>query len=234
MEAQTHPTLLAERRTESGKGSARRLRRAGRLPVACYGNGMDSLSLSIDCATLEEALDGPRGLNTVFQVEVSGEDQNYANVILHDYQVEPVSRELLHADLLVVKEDQLVEVNVPITTVGQAKGEREGGSLRVIRPEVKVRCSALNIPIAIEADVSELGPNDVIMASELKYGDDVEPVFVTDFAIARVMMPRQNVIGLDDVADEGVELLEGEEAEAAAEGEEGAEGAEGEEGTDEA
>lgn len=224
MEAQTTPTLLAERRTESGKGSARRLRRAGLLPVACYGRGVDSLTLSINTAALKDALEGPHGLNTVFQVDVDGEDLKYENVILHDYQVEPLSRALLHADLLVVEDDQLIEVDVPITSVGRAKGERSGGRLRMIHPQVRVRCSVLNIPVGIELDVSDMGPNDVKMASDLDYGEGVEPVFVTDFAIARVMMPRQNVVGLDDVDEGEDEAAEGTEAAAATE----------EEGTEEA
>jgi len=212
MEAQTTPTLLAERRTESGKGSARRLRRAGLVPVACYGRGVESLTLSVNRATLIDALDGPHGLNTVFQVDVEGEDIQYKNVILHDYQVEPLSRALLHADLLVVEDDQLVEVNVPITTVGRAKGERSGGKLRVIRPEIKVRCTVFDIPVAIELDVSSMGPNDVRMASDLVFGEGVEPVLHNDIAIARVMMPRQNVVGLDDTDEDE------DETEASAEG----------------
>lgn len=217
MEAQTTPTLLAERRTESGKGSARRLRRAGLVPVACYGRGVDSLTLTVNRATLLDALDGPHGLNTVFQVDIEGEDLKYKNVILHDYQVEPLSRALLHADLLVVEDDQLIEVNVPIKTVGRARGERSGGKLRVIRPEIKVRCTVFNIPVAIELDVSSMGPNDVRMASDLEYGEGVEPVLHTDIAIARVMMPRQNVVGLDDVdedEDETPASAEGAAAEA--------------------
>jgi large subunit ribosomal protein L25 len=221
MEAQTHPTLLAERRTESGKGSARRLRRAGQLPAACYGRDMDSLTLAISLDELEEALDGPKGLNTVFNVHVEGEDLKFNNVILQDYQVEPVSRALLHVDLLVVAEDQIIEVAVPIESVGRAIGERSGGKLRLMRPEIKVRCAASNIPEVITVDVSELGPNDVTMASELDYPEGVEPVFTTDFAIARVMMPRRNVVGLDEVGapEEGAEAAEGEEAAEAAEGE---------------
>src|SRR5690554_1288179 len=218
METQTHPTLLAERRTESGKGSSRRLRAAGRLPVACYGPGIDSMTLSIDRTTLLDAIDGPHGLNTVFEVNVEGEDLAFKNVVLHDYQVAPLSRALLHADFLVVPDGQPVEVKVPIVTTGRAKGERSGGRLRLIAPEIKVRCSVLNIPVAIELDVSPMGPNDVRMASGLEFGEGVEPVFVTDFAVARVMMPRQNVVGLDDVDEEEEEAAEGAAEGAAAEG----------------
>lgn len=213
MEAQKNPTLLAERRTESGKGPARRLRSAGLLPIACYGRGMETVNLSITSATLQDALKGPRGMNTVFEIDVEGEDLKYQNVILHDFQVSPLSRVLLHADLMVVGADEVIEVGVPLSTVGRAIGERSGGTLRLIHPEIRVNCTVADIPSGIEFDVSEMGPDDVTMASELAYPEGVEPVYEIDFAVARVMMPRQNVIGIDDVDEEETETVVGEEGE---------------------
>lgn len=219
MDAQTNPTLVAERRTESGKGSARRLRRAGLLPAVCYGRNTDAVSLAINLENLEEAIDTPKGLNTVFDVELDGEDTAYRNVILRDYQVHPVRRDLLHVDLMVVEEGQEIEVSVPIEPVGRSLGEREGGKLRLLYPEIKVICTPSTIPDTIEVDVTELGPGGAIAASELDYPEGVEPSFKVDFAIARILMPRENVIGLEP---EGAEEEAAEGEEAVAEGEEGA------------
>lgn len=220
MDASNNPTLTAERREDSGKGAARRLRRAGLLPAVCYGRNTDSVALAINLEDLEDAIDTPMGLNTVFTVQVDGEDTSYDNVILRDYQVHPVKRELLHVDLMVVEEGQLIEVSVPIEPVGRSLGEREGGKLRLLFPEIKVSCVPSVIPEVIEVDVTELGPGGSIMASELDYPEGVEPTFKVDFAIARILMPRENVIGLEPV---GAEAEEGEEAEGAEEaGEEAA------------
>jgi large subunit ribosomal protein L25 len=220
MDAQNNPTLVADRRTDSGKGPARRLRRAGQLPAVCYGRNIDSVALAITLEDLEDAIDGPKGLNTVFNVEVDGEDTAFNNVILRDYQVHPVRRELLHVDLMVVEADQQIEVKVAIEPVGRSVGEREGGKLRLLYPDIKVLCTASTIPANIEVDVTELSPGGAIMASELDFPEGVEPSFKVDFAIARILMPRENVIGLEP---EGAEE-EGEEAaeEGAEEGEEGA------------
>lgn len=218
MEAQINTTLVATRRTDSGKGFARRLRVQGRVPAACYGRGVETLALAVNHDALREAISGPKGLNAVLEIEVDGEGLRYGNVILHDYQVDPVSRALLHVDLLVVEENQLIEANVPVTSVGRARGERVGGKLRMLFPEIRVRCAASNIPVEITLDVSSMGPNAVRMASQLNYPEGVEPVFVEDFAIARIMMPRQNVVGLDNLEDEEGEEAAGEEV-AATEGE---------------
>lgn len=215
MDASNNPTLTAERREESGKGAARRLRRAGLLPAVCYGRNTESVALAINLEDLEDAIDTPMGLNTVFNVQLEGEDATYDNVILRDYQVHPVKRELLHVDLMVVEEGQLIEVAVPIKPVGRSMGEREGGKLRLLFPEIKVACVPSAIPEVIEVDVTELGPGGSIMASELDYPEGVEPTFKVDFAIARILMPRENVIGLEPVGA-AAEAEEGEEGEEAA------------------
>jgi large subunit ribosomal protein L25 len=231
MNASNSPTLVAERRTESGKGPARRLRRSGLLPAVCYGRNTESVSLALDLEDLEDAIDTPRGLNTVFTVQLDGEDTAYDNVILRDYQVHPVRRDLIHVDLMVVEAGQEIEVHVPIEPIGRSLGEREGGKLRLLYPDITVVCLPSSIPDNIEVDVTELGPGGTIMASALDFPEDVEPSFKVDFAIARILMPRENVIGLDEEGvdeegEEGEELAEGEEA--LEEGEE-AEGEEGEE-----
>ena len=221
MNAEPTSTLVAQRRTESGKGPARRLRREGFLPAVCYGRNVDSVPLALDLDELEEALDTPKGLNTVFTLQLDGEETAWDNVILRDYQVHPVRRDLLHVDLMVVEPGQKVVVKVPIAPVGKARGEREGGKLRLLHPDVEVTCVPGAIPESIEVDVTDLGPGGAILASELDCPEDVEPTFKVDFAIARILMPRQDVIGLEPEGAEEEAEEEGEEA-AAEEGEEAA------------
>jgi large subunit ribosomal protein L25 len=220
MEAQTKPTLDAVVREGRGKGTARKLRANGKVPAVVYGNDVDSTALSLDLDEFEEVLETPAGHNTVFELSLD-DGTTHEHVIMRDYQVHPVKRNLLHVDLLVVAPDQEIEVEVPIEPVGRARGEREGGQLRFLHPEVKVRCTPMTIPEMLEVDVTELGPGGAILASEVEYPEGVEPVFKVDFAIARILMPRQNVIGLEPEGEEGEEE-EGEEAE----GEEGEEGEE--------
>ncbi|MGM0555066.1 MAG: 50S ribosomal protein L25 [Myxococcota bacterium] len=224
MASQTKPTLDASVREGRGKGTARKLRANGKVPAVVYGNDVDSTALSLDLDEFEEVLETSSGHNTVFELALD-DGTTYEHVIMRDYQVHPVKRSLLHVDLLVVAPDQEIEVKVAIEPIGRARGEREGGQLRFLHPEVKVRCTPMTIPEMLEVDVSDLGPGGAILASEVEYPDGVEPVFKVDFAIARILMPRQNVIGLEPEGEEGEEE-EGEEVE----GEEGEEGEEEEEG----
>lgn len=214
-------TLRAEVRGDSGKGVARKLRAKGLLPGVVYGSDVESVPLRIDQEELEEVLEGPRGVNTVFELTLD-DGTSHELVILRDYQVDPIRRDLIHVDLMVVSPDQEIVVTVPIKPVGRSLGEREGGKLRLIHPEVPVRCTPVTIPTSIEMDVTELGPGGAISASELAFPDGVEGDFKVDYAVARILMPRQNVIGLEPVgaAEEEEEEEEGVEGEEGAEGEE--------------
>lgn len=223
MEAQAKPTLDAAVRDGRGKGTARKLRAKGQVPAVVYGSDVDSTALSIDLDHFEDVLATPAGHNTVFELSLD-DGTSYEHVIMRDYQVHPVKRSLMHVDLLVVDPDQQIEVDVPVEPIGKARGEKEGGQLRFLHPEITVSCTPMTIPEMLEVDVTELGPGGAILASEVEYPEGVEPVFKVDFAIARILMPRQNVIGLEEEGEEeeGEEGEEGEEVE----GEEGEEGEE--------
>ena len=230
MQLEDKPTLEVDLRETRGKRDARRQRQKGIIPGVVYGSDIETKSLSLDVEELEDALETNWGVNTVFALELD-DGTTYDHVIVQDYQIHPVRRTLMHVDLLVVEPDEEREFDVPLEARGTAPGEREGGKLRFLHPEVEVRCTPRNLPATLMIDVSELGPADTLMATEIEFPDDVEPTFDVDFAVARVLMPRQDVIGIDEgpgvEEEEEAELEEGEEVEVA-EGEE-AEGEEGEE-----
>jgi large subunit ribosomal protein L25 len=118
--------LSAEPREGKGKGPARRLRRSGKIPAVVYGSKGEPKHLSVDPEALLEAIETPRKFNTLLTLKVGGGE---AFVLFKDYQVDPVSRKLLHADFLEVKLDQPVKVEVPVAITGKAVGTTEGGIL---------------------------------------------------------------------------------------------------------
>ena len=226
MATETTPTVNATVRTETGKGVARRLRAEGLIPAVCYGRGLDNISLSIDPEEFEKVTSRPQELNTVFSIALDSGD-TVDNVMLRDYQVDPVRRMLTHADLVVVKTDEPLKVRVPIRTTGKAAGVAMGGRLRFIHPYVEVWALPLHIPDAITVDVTDLTPEGAIMAGELDYPEGVEPAYKVDHALVRIQMPRAKLEPVTPVGATAV--VAGEEAEGEeAEGEEGEEG-EGEE-----
>ena len=111
--------LTAERRDTKGKGDARRLRAKGLIPAVVYGLDTKPTSLAVDPAKLMEAIDTPHKFNTLLNLKVEGGDKF---VLFKDYQVDPVSRRLLHADFLEVKLDKPVKVEVPVKVTGLSVG----------------------------------------------------------------------------------------------------------------
>ncbi len=192
MEAQKNLTLDAQARNESGKGVARRLRAEGLIPAVCYGVAIENTPLAINPDEFNKILATKRRQNTVFSLKLEdGKEIN--NVMLRDYQIDPVRRTLVHADLIVVDMNELLNIVVPVETMGRPLGVRMGGRLRVIRPEIRVSCHPTHIPESIVIDVTELGPDDVFMASDINWPEGVQSNFSDNFALARITMPRKVV-----------------------------------------
>ncbi len=111
-------SLEAEPRDKSGKGPARSLRRSGKIPAVLYGEGK-SRSLSIDTKQLSTIFKGSSGSNVLIDLSISGSGKSEARpVILRDYQEDPVSGELLHADFFEVNMKKLIRFTVPILMTG--------------------------------------------------------------------------------------------------------------------
>lgn len=196
-------TLQASTRTETGKGPARRLRAKGFIPGICYGHDMEPISLAIDLEEIDKLLESPHRLNTVFALEIEGAG-SFDNMMLRDYQVEPVLRDLEHVDFISLDPEVPVNVKVPVTTSGKPRGVRMGGRLQMIQLQVPVSCRPADIPVAIDVDVTALGPEESMLASQLPFPEGVEPAFTSDFAVARVQMPRQKLApGAEAAAEAG-------------------------------
>ena len=103
--------LEAKAREGSGKGFARRTRLEGKIPAIVYGKHLKApVSISLDPLAVKAAINTPRKLNTLISLKIGG---NTHMVMLKDYQQDPVTRALLHADFIDVRETDQVRVNVP-------------------------------------------------------------------------------------------------------------------------
>ncbi len=163
--------LKAESRVNTGKGVARKLRSAGLIPAVYYGRGVETRSLAVSPKGLREAVSGDLGINSVLELEV--EDQNY-NVLLADFQLHPVTREVLHADFVSVDATRSVNVEVPLELTGKAKGTVLGGKLRQVYRKLPVSCLPGNIPAKIVHDVSALDIEDLVHTSDLQLPEGVQ------------------------------------------------------------
>ena len=156
--------LQAERREGAGKGPARRARAAGKVPAILYGHGLDPIPLIVDRREFLTALHTDAGMNVLLDLQVDGTEML---ALTKELQQDPVKGTLLHADFVKVDRTQEVEVEVPITLVGEATGVKEGGILEHQLFTANVRCRATEVPQHIDVDVSALDVGDSVKVSDI-------------------------------------------------------------------
>ena len=162
--------LTVKRRYETGKGIARRLRTAGKVPAVCYGATLDQpLSLEVDAREFRDSLDPARRRNTVITltVEDDGKPATSLTVMVRDYQIDTIRQDLTHVDFLSVDKEQQVEIEVPLELTGKHKGLLAGATLHVVRHDLAIRCRPAEIPEKVVVDVSSLDVGGVIHVSDL-------------------------------------------------------------------
>ena len=180
-------TLNATPRGEFGKGAARKLRSAGRLPVVVYSAGEPAQHLSVDPAELEAIFRVSQNRNTLLNV-TSGESATVC--IVKDVQRHPLKQTIQHLDLYAVSADATVDVLVPVRSSGTAEGVRMGGRLRPLARDIMVRCKPADIPAAVVYDVTDLGVGRFVKASEASAQDGVELLYKADFNVFTVVGKR--------------------------------------------
>jgi large subunit ribosomal protein L25 len=172
--------LSAESRSEFGKGAARKIRAAGRIPALVYRDGADPAHISIDPAELRLIFQRSSNPNTILAIDTGA---GVKHCVLTATQKHPVSRRLLHADFFEVREDETLLVEVPVTHVGKAKGIIVGGKMQKLRHTLPIRALPQNIPAVIEVDVTEMDLGDMLRASAVVPPEGCEVITKVDFNI---------------------------------------------------
>ncbi len=212
--------IEAQEREAGSSNAARRMRREEKLPAVVYGGDKESTPIILNPREIISVLKSESGQNTIFKLKVAGGAED--NVMIFDVQIDPITYNLIHADLMRIAMDVDIEVSVPLRIVGDAKGVVEdGGVLDHSLRELVVSCLPGNIPENIEVDVSELEMNESIKVEDLLVPPDVTVVTEPDRSVASVVAPVSEADLEADLGVEGEEI-EGEEIE----GEEPEEGAE--------
>ncbi len=209
--AQSLP-LKAELRERAGKGAARAVRRAGRVPAVIYGNKQEPILISLDPVELRKEINTGGFFTHVYEVEVGSDKYR---VLARDLQLHPINDLPTHVDFMRFSAKTRLPVEVAVEFVNEDKcdGLIEGGVLNVVRYTVELRCQPDNIPEALTADLAGLVIGDSIHISSIDLPEGVEPTITDrDFTIATIAAPT-----IYTEPEEG----EGEEGEG--EGEEGAE-----------
>jgi large subunit ribosomal protein L25 len=202
--------LKAERRSDAGKGVARKLRASGRVPAVVYGHGSDPIPVSVDARELFQVLHTDAGANVMIDVQVDGES---LLAMPRQVQRDLLRDRFLHVDLLRIKRDEKIIVEVPIHLVGESHGVKEGGVVEHHLWNLQIECFPQDVPNAIEADISPLGINESLKVSDVSVPAECTVLTPEDEIVVAVVPPQ--VLRVEEE-----EAIEGEEAlEEAAEGE---------------
>ena len=147
-------SLAAESRTETGKGVARKLRAAGRVPAVVYGHNREAQSLSVDARELERLLSHIAAGSTVIEL---GLGATPARTLIREIQRHPVKRHILHVDFQELVAGERIVVSVPLIFIGTSIGVREqGGIFEEMMRAVQITVDPASIPDHIDVDVAKL------------------------------------------------------------------------------
>lgn len=200
-------TLSASKRSDTGKGAARKLRAAQLIPGVIYGHNREPLALTMSGRELDRLLERIAAETTVVELTIDG---TMSRTLIREIQRHPFKREVLHVDFLELVAGEKVTVDLPIVLVGTPEGVRaDGGILDQILREISVEVDPVNMPSHIELDVSALGINDSLHVSDLKVPEGVELLIDAEATVCVVSPPH--------VEEEPVAPEAGTEPEAAAE-----------------
>ena len=210
-------TLSATNRTVLGK-KVRRLRREGVLPANVYGRGVDSTAIQLSGRDFRRAI-RQAGIRSMFELAIEGEPES-RHVLVRGLDREGGTGDPIHVDFYQVDLNNPIQTTIAIRLTGVAPAVTDlGGTLLQNLETVAIRCLPLDIPEAIELDVSALESFELSLnVGDLNVPAGVEVLAASDIGIATVDAPRLLIEGEEEEGEE----LEGEEGEWL-EGEEGAE-----------
>jgi len=185
--------LDATVRTTIGKNEARRTRREGKVPAVIYGAASegasgDALSIAVDPKALLRILHSEAGANTLISLKLDGVD---TKVLVKDFQLDPITHQVLHADFYRVAMDRMIEVTIPILIKGEPKGVKvQGGILEFVRREIQIECLPSDIPEHVDVDVTELMVGQGIRLRDVATSPKWRPLTDGDAMLVHVILAK--------------------------------------------
>jgi large subunit ribosomal protein L25 len=186
--------LEAVSRDTFGKNEARRTRKQGMVPAVLYGASSDAQQkreatpIAVNPKALLKILHSESGANTLISLKLAGAG---ARVLVKDYQLDPVTHQVLHADFYRVAMDRALQVTIPVIAKGEPKGvKQQGGVLEFIRREIEIECLPADIPENVEVNVDELMLHQGIRVRELAVNPRWKPISDPDMMLVHVIMPK--------------------------------------------
>lgn len=181
--------ITAQPRQIQGRKASRKLARLGFIPGVLYGGDRPPVNFQIDPRKLEHILHAAGGGTTLFKFEIEGAEEPGVTII-KDIQHDPLTGNVIHADLFRISMDREIHVKVPFHLMGTATGvKNQGGVLDFVTRAVDVSCLPGDIPERIDIDVSALEIGDAMRISDLSLSEKITIHGDPNTPIATVVAP---------------------------------------------
>ena len=190
-------------RTELGTKAAKSLRASGEAPCVIYG-GKEIIHFSAPVLAFRELVYTSEA--RVAKIEL--DSKSYVAVI-QDMQFDVLTDVLTHMDFIEVISGKPVTLNVPVSCTGNARGIRNGGTLKFILRTLKIKGNIDDLPSLIEHDITELKIGEAIRVIDIKEGKPYEVLNADAAVVVTIKMSRKAVLDEDVDAAEGAEGAEG-------------------------
>ena len=192
-------TVLEATKRETGARSIlTEVRNKGCIPANVYGYNTEPTAISVNAKDLLKEIQ-TNGQNAVFALSVEGKK---VNVVINEMQRCALKGLVKHVDFQAISMKQEIEVDVPVSIIGDAAGIKEGGVLTQQNRELKIKVKPSDIPEAIEIDVTNLGIGDTLSLSDVKKEIDFEVLNDDDYTLATITPPTKASEATDtDAAD---------------------------------
>lgn len=185
-------------RREVGKGWAKKYRKEGKIPAILYGHYLkESIPLVIDRKEFQKLFKkGKYEIETyILKINIEdGEESKVENALLQDFQIDPLTDSIIHADFHAVRMDEIVDTHIPILLVGDAIGIKKGGVLQHGISEIYVRILPVDIPNHVEVDISNLDIGDSILVRDIKVSEKIKILTPLNEVVVSILAPQRGEI----------------------------------------
>lgn len=192
--------IKSEIRNVFGKNASRRIRQEGMIPAILYGADTVSIPLTLNKKDVFAILKAETGENTIFKISFNSETRN---TMIKELQKDPVTDEILHADLIQIVMDNIISVSVPIVLVGEAVGVKaEGGFVDFVTREVEIECLPKNIPEQLEIDISSLHLHQSLKVEDLSSPGEITLVTDPNTVVVLIHAPTKEELEVEEIEEE--------------------------------
>lgn len=195
-------TIQTTKREVGPRSALTQLRKQNQLPAVIYGYKVDSTPIYVDLKEVTKLVQ-QNGRNGVFKLDVNGKT---VSAVLSEIQRDALMGSVKHVDFLAINLSEELEVDIPVTIIGEAKGVNEGGILNQPNRDIKIKVKPSDIPDTIEVEVSELAIGDSLSIADIREHIKFEIINDDDYTLANVTPPAASVEeeaeGTDATADD--------------------------------